>query len=114
MKYKYTFVVLAALGLLLAVGCSSPAKRAAVDFCDCWQPMADVIALQDTLKVQGLTDSLAAVTATAEEVLEASRQCAEAKKNEYGDAATQAAFKQKARAIMEKKCPEVYARTPQY
>lgn len=100
--------------LLVAVGCSSPAKRAAADFCDCWEPMADVIALQDTLKVQGLMDSLAAVTATAEDILEDSRECAEAKKDEYGAQATQAAFKKKARAIMEKKCPEVYARTPQY
>lgn len=103
-----------ALGLIVAVGCSNPAQRAAADFCKCWQPMADVIALQDTLKVQGLTDSLVAVTATAEDILEASRQCAEDKKNEYGAQATQAAFKKKARTIMEKKCPEVYARTPQY
>lgn len=109
-KYLSLFVVI----IFLVYGCGKTAKRAAKDYCKCWQPMADIAKLQDTLKTQGLIDSLATVSLMADDVLEESRLCAEEKKDKYGQKATKTAFNQKARKIMEKQCPDVYERTPKY
>jgi hypothetical protein len=111
---KSTHFILIICLSLVAFGCKKTAKKAAGDYCECWQSMADIANLQDTLKVQGLTDSLANVTLMAENVLEEARNCAEEKKQLYGEKATSAAFNKKARKLMEKKCPEVFARTPKY
>ncbi len=115
MKTRQFFYITAVLTLFLFVtSCSSPAKKAAKDFCTCWQPVADIANLQDTLKAKNLVDSLAAVSLIAIDKFEEARNCSEEKKDSYGKAATKAAFKEKARKLMEKKCPDVYKRIAKY
>ena len=112
MKLKYLSLIVVVS--VFAFSCGKTAKRAAKDYCNCWQPMADIAQLQDTLKTQGLIDSLATVSLMAEDILEASRLCAEEKKEKYGEKATKTAFNKKARQLMESQCPDVYDRTPKY
>jgi len=111
-SFKFLSVLLL-IGLLFA-SCGNSATRAAKDYCKCWQPLADIANLQDTLKAQNLIDSLAAVNIIAEQVFEDARECAEVKKEKYGEAGAKSAFKKQARKVMKKECPEVFNRTPKY
>lgn len=107
-------LLLLATAVFLTSSCGVSPKRAAKDFCNCLQPLADVMVLQDTLKAQNLIDSLANVSITAEDVWNDAQTCMEEKQKEYGQKATKAAFKKKARALIKERCPEVWERTPKY
>jgi hypothetical protein len=98
----------------VATGCGISPKRAAKDYCNCLQPLADIHVLMDTLKTQGLIDSLAAVTIVYEEVWNDSQECMDKKLDEYGQKGASSAFKQKTRKLIKSKCPEVWERTPKH
>lgn len=108
------YLILLIIALSVSFGCNSPSKQAALDFCECWQPVADIASLQDTLKSKNMVDSLAAVNLIAIDKFEEARLCAEEKRQEYGEKATKNSFKEKARQTMTEKCPDVYQRIPKY
>ena len=107
----YTLLLLTTMFLS---SCGISPKRAAKDYCKCLQPLADIMELQDTLKTQGLIDSLAAVTIIYDEVWNDSQECMEKKLNEYGQKGANSAFKSKARKLIKSKCPDVWERAPKH
>jgi len=107
------YIVLLMMTTFLS-SCGVSPKRAAKDYCKCLQPLADIMELQDTLKIQGLIDSLAAVTIVYDEVWNESQECMDEKLNEYGQKGANSAFKAKARKLIKSKCPEVWERAPKH
>ena len=110
--HYYLYLVITLLFVVLSCGISP--SRAAKDYCKCLQPLADVIDLQDTLKTQGLIDSLAAMTIVAEEVWNDANDCMDEKIKTYGLKATKPVFKSKTKRLIKDKCPQVYARAPKH
>jgi hypothetical protein len=102
------------LTIVFLSSCGISPKRAAKDYCKCLQPLADIMELQDTLKDQGLIDSLAAVTIVYDEVWNESQECMDKKLDEYGQKGASSAFKTKARKLIKSKCPEVWERAPKH
>ena len=109
-----SILYIAFLLIIILSSCGISPKRAAKDYCNCLQPLADIMELQDTLKTQGLIDSLAAVTIVYDEIWNESQECMDQKLEEYGQKGANSAFKTKARKLIKSKCPNVWERAPKH
>ncbi len=114
MKMRQFFYIVATLIICLFItSCNNRAEKVAKDFCICWKDVADIANLEDTLIAKNLVDSLEIVNLILVDKLEEAKNCS-AEKREADDgfqkAAKKPGFKEAAKKLMKKNCPDVFSR----